>query len=103
MIQRKAITDYYFLNEKNKNNTASFLATQCIATGSKDSPENLEERWRSRIKYYLRNLDDMKNFLIIFDRVFKVVSYLEKVILDCNPTAYAKEKKNSLFAHFKSN
>ena len=30
MIQRKAITEYYFLNDKNKKNTASFLATRSV-------------------------------------------------------------------------
>ena len=44
LIQRKAITDFYFLNDKNKNHTTSFLATRSIASGSKESAEKLEEQ-----------------------------------------------------------
>jgi hypothetical protein len=61
LIQRKAITEFYFLNDKNKKNTASFLATRTIASGSKESPAKLEDQWRSCIKYYLANIEDTKH------------------------------------------
>ena len=49
---------------KNKKNTVSFLATRSIASGSKKSPEKLNEQWRSRIKYNLANLEDTKHIIL---------------------------------------
>ena len=61
LILRKAITEYYFLNDKNKKNTASFLATISIANGSKKEPEALQAQWRSALKYYLKTIQDTKD------------------------------------------
>lgn len=71
LILRKAITEYYFLNDKNKKNTASFLATISIANGSKEAQAGLEDQWRSSIKYYLKTSGntaeiDIEDFLSYF-------------------------------------
>jgi hypothetical protein len=107
LIQRKAITDYYFLNEKNKKNTAFFLLRNVLQTVRRIPQKNLRssgDRALNIISGILMtpNTLILKNFLYIFDRLFKGVCVILKKlswIVIQQPIL----KKNSSFAHFKSN
>ena len=59
LIFRKSFLELYHVNGNNTRNTASLLSTLCIASGAKEEVQQLEERWRSNIKYYIKNKCDV--------------------------------------------
>ena len=59
LIFSKSFLELYHVNGNNTRNTASLLSTLCIASGAKEEVQQLEERWRSNIKYYIKNKCDV--------------------------------------------
>ncbi len=51
-LMRKAICTFVSLNDNNIRHAATKQTPLSVSCGSKEKPETLEERWRSKVKYY---------------------------------------------------